>query len=195
MVVTGDQQFGSKGKRPRGYKVAGANSLQLRKTAETLIPFLQKEGCFQRGEYFLDANHLLENVLQRAGYNYHVAEDAELTDTAAFTIPEEHLIVIKQEVYDGLARDDPFSRFTVVHEFSHIYLKHSVTLHRNATLGNHEWWEDSEWQANNLAAELMIPMGAVNQYGQQPLLLMAECGVSAPSVAHRLDNVAKRGWK
>lgn len=195
MVVSSNQNSTQQGQTPRGYKVAGLSAQKLRTTAETALPFLRAEGCFQRGEFFLDASHLLENVLHRAGYNYHIVDRDALTDTAAFTIPEEHLLVVRQDIYHGLDEDDPFSRFTIVHEFSHIYLKHSVTLHRNAVLGQHGWWEDSEWQANNLAAELMMPMTAIRQFGEQPLLLVDACGVSSSAALHRLDNISRRGWK
>ena len=111
MVVSSNQNSTQQGQTPRGYKVAGLSAQKLRTTAETALPFLRAEGCFQRGEFFLDASHLLENVLHRAGYNYHIVDRDALTDTAAFTIPEEHLLVVRQDIYDGLDEDVELTRF------------------------------------------------------------------------------------
>jgi len=150
------------------------------------MPLLRQAGCYTRGPGFLDAVHLLENVLQRAGYSFHPDDSGELQETVAFAIPDRKLIVIRDDIYDALHRDTPFARYTVVHEFSHIYLQHAVTLHRGATLGKHEWFEDSEWQANQFAAELLMPLEVVRRLDAMPLLIQAECGVSARAVTTRL---------
>ncbi|MCG9095324.1 ImmA/IrrE family metallo-endopeptidase [Laribacter hongkongensis] len=186
MVVTNNR---SQTRKPCGYRVATRTRLQLRTIAQGILPILHAEGCFKRNAHFLDASHLLENVLHRANYAFHV--DESLTETAAFTIPERRLIVLKGDVYDALEREDPFSRFTIVHEFSHIVLDHAVTLHRNAVLGEHKWIEDSEWQANNLSAEIMMPVRTVQQLGGNASLIAATCGTSLEAATYRVENLIK----
>lgn len=97
--------------------------------------------------------------------------------------------MIRADVYDKLSEGSAFSRYTVVHEFSHIVLDHAVTLHRGAVLGQHEWWEDSEWQANNLTAELLMPVAVVRALGGNSQLIQQRCGVSAPAAENRLKNL------
>lgn len=177
--------------KPKGYKVAPKSKLQLRKIANEICVLLRDLGCYE-GD-FINVNYLLECVLQNAGYNYHIVEDNELQNTAAFTIPDEKLIVLRNSIYKKLAVDDPFSRYTVIHEFSHIILNHSVTLHRNAILGTHAWYEDSEWQANNLAAEVLMPVDIIQKYDGIPMLLMDACGVSSQAITYRLSNLEKEG--
>ncbi|WP_082750731.1 ImmA/IrrE family metallo-endopeptidase [Burkholderia sp. MSMB0856] len=187
MVVLSDQGVGPK--RPSGYKVAPRNRVQLRAVADELRPMLVSEGCYKSDPYYLDASHLLENVLHRAQYTFHPDDSPELVETAAFAIPERKLIVIRADVYDKLSEGSAFSRYTVVHEFSHIVLDHAVTLHRGAVLGQHEWWEDSEWQANNLTAELLMPVAVVRALGGNSQLIQQRCGVSAPAAENRLKNL------
>ena len=177
---------------PKGYKVAATNKLKLRKIGDEVRRLLRSVGCYKT-EDFINVNYLLECVLQTAGYNYHIVEDSELQNTAAFTIPDKKLIVLKNSIYDKLAVDDPFSRYTVVHEFSHIILNHSVTLHRDAVLGEHAWYEDSEWQANNLAAEILMPVDVIQKYSGTPMLIMDVCGVSSQAIIYRLNNLEKEG--
>ena len=192
MVISENNSFGAK-KTPCGYKVAPLNRGHLRTIADGLRGLSEIKGCYKSGEYFIDATHLLEDVLFRAGFIAHPIEDEKLTETAAFTVPEAGLIVMRNSIYEGLFHDDSFSRYTIVHEFSHIVLKHAVTLHRGAVLGEHKWWEDSEWQANNLTAELMMPVETVKKLGCRPILIMTECGVSQQAVQFRLANLRKDG--
>lgn len=188
MVTTEKNEFQ---KKPSGYKVAPLNKLELRRIATGFRAILKEEGCYSNSPIFLDVTKVLESVLFRAGYNLHVLPDEELTETAAFTIPERQLIVLRQSVYDSLDADDPFARYTVIHEFSHIALSHSVTLHRNAELGKHEWYEDSEWQANNLTAEILMPVEVVKNLKSDANLVAKECGVSNQAATIRIKNLHK----
>lgn len=188
MVVTNNR---NRTKKPCGYKVAKRTRQQLRTIADGILPLLKKEGGFKQGDHFLDASHLLENILHRANYAFHV--DESLSETAAFTIPERRLIVLKGDVYEDLSRDDPFARFTIVHEFSHIILDHAVTLHRNAILGEHKWIEDSEWQANNLTVEIMMPVSAVQQLDGDIGLIASACGTSIEAARYRVENLITEG--
>jgi hypothetical protein len=171
--------------------VAAKNRLELRHISDQFRPLLAEQGCYKTSPYFLDTVHLLENVLFRAGYVVHPVADKELSETAAFTIPERGLIVLRESLYHSLFENDAFARYTVVHEFSHIALAHAVSLHRGAVLGQHAWYEDSEWQANNLTAEIMMPVSVVRALDCKPLLISAECGVSSRAVQFRLDNLRK----
>lgn len=191
MVVTNSDIEGQR--RPCGYKVAPRNRKQLREVASDCLSLLKTEGCFRRGPTFLDTSYLLENLLARANYLLHIVDEDELSETAAFTIPEKALLVMRSDVYDGLSQDDAFSRYTVVHEFSHLVLDHAVTLHRGERLGDHQWWEDSEWQANNLAAEILMPVDVVRALGCKPILIQIECGVSSRAANLRIANLKKEG--
>lgn len=188
MTVLVDQR-GLPTKKPKGYKVAPQSKASLDQVGNDLVNYLRDCGCYSAGKYYLDVSKLLEDVLFRAGYNFHVADDIDLTETAAFTIPDQKIIVLRNSVYEGVYKGEPFSRFTVVHEFAHIVLQHHVTLHRGATLGEHKIYEDSEWQANFLAAAILMPQAAISELDQKPLLVASECGTSPTSANYRIQNM------
>ena len=49
--------------------------------------------------------------------------------------------------------------------------------------------EDSEWQANNLAAEILMPVEVIKELGAKPILIQAECGVSSRAATNRIANL------
>jgi hypothetical protein len=123
-------------------KVAPMSYKKLEAIADGVRPYLPTES--RDGQrWSVNAQRILEDTLSRAGFAFHVADDTELQQCAAFAVPEENLVVVRQDVYDGLFTDDVFSRSTIVHELSHIVLRHAVTLHRGASVGAHEFYEDA----------------------------------------------------
>ncbi|TBV97763.1 ImmA/IrrE family metallo-endopeptidase [Azotobacter chroococcum] len=142
--------------------------------------------------YSLDCARILEQTLPNAGFKYKIVEVDDLDECAAFTIPEKGLVVIREDIYDMLYNGHVFGRSTVVHEMGHIVLKHAVTLHRGAKLGQHRFCEDSEWQAKAITAALMMPVEACVEAGT-PEELARMCGTSVQSATFRLDNLRKYG--
>jgi hypothetical protein len=180
-------------KTPSGYKVSGRSKAELRQISKGVRKILLEEDCYKNDGKCVDAVYLLENLLHRAQYNFHLVDDSLLPETVAFTVPGHQLIVLRESIYEGLFKDDPFARFTVVHEFSHIVLEHDVNFHRGASLGQHNWYEDSEWQANNLAAELLMPVEVIKRLKARPIFIMSECGVSEQAANFRLQNLKTEG--
>ncbi|MDB5853317.1 MAG: hypothetical protein JWR22_1358 [Herminiimonas sp.] len=190
MIFNEEAAFRRRTSGPTGYKVAPTSRIKLRAVSNQLRQINDIAACYTAGSYF-DVGRLLEDVLFRAGYCFHPVEDHVLNETAAFAVPQAGLIVIQNDIYDRVYEGDPFARYTVVHEFGHIVLDHSVTLHRGAQLGNHGWHEDSEWQANNLAAEIMMPLDTVKALGCDPSKIADACGVSMMAAQYRVENLRK----
>lgn len=149
-----------KARTPSGMKVAPMSYAKLEEVADGVWDLLPKCTGVKGDAWKIDAGRLLEGTLSQAGFGYHVASVEELDECAAFAIPERKLVVLREDVYDGLYAESVFSRSTVVHEFSHIVLNHAVTLHRGAPKGKHQFFEDSEWQAKALTAAITMPVSA-----------------------------------
>lgn len=74
-------------------------------------------------------------------------------------------IVLATSTHNGLAMNSPRDRFTVVHEISHGILhtdylrdKHVETAKtKNLKRGDIETFRDSEWQADSMAAAILMP--------------------------------------
>ncbi|WP_295887606.1 hypothetical protein [uncultured Thiohalocapsa sp.] len=174
---------------PSGYKVAPQSYKSLEGIARSLLGHLPLE----HGElYRLDCKELLEGTLLEAGYRFRCLEVHALEDCAAFTVPAQSLIVMREDIYDHLCADQVYGRSTVVHETSHLVLRHDVTLHRGAALRQHRFCEDSEWQAKALTAAIMMPLEAC-QRASGPLELSQMCGTSVEAATYRLHNVEKHG--
>jgi Winged helix-turn-helix DNA-binding len=177
---------------PSGMRVAPTSYSKLEKAADDLRPMLPTVGRDLRGSFKLDALKILEQTLPQAGYNYKYEPVSSLRDCAGFTIPEEKLVVIREDVYEGLFTDAVFSRSTVIHELTHIALKHAVTLHRGAVLGQHKFCEDSEWQAKAMTVALMMPLAACKA-SNSPADLARMCGTSIEAATYRINRLIKDG--
>lgn len=174
MTTLGNAQHA---RTPTGLKVMPMSYAKLEVIAEDLRLLLPTVKGYGGGKWKIDSWRILEMTLPQAKFNYYVADVSDLNDCAAFTVPEEQLVVLRRDVYDGLFDDEAFSRSTVIHELAHIVLKHAVTLHRGATLGQHQFCEDSEWQAKALTAAVMMPIEACRA-AQSPFELSELCGTS-----------------
>lgn len=168
--------------KPQSYASLEQVAIQLR----GMLPLCAGE------RYRLDCQALLEITLPTAGYNFHVVERDEIDECAAFTVPDRNLIVFREDVYDCVANDHVYGRSTVVHEMSHIVLGHAATLHRGATLGEHKFYEDSEWQAKALTAAMMMSIEAAKM-AASPERLAEMCGTSVEAARYRMDRLTKGG--
>lgn len=172
---------------PSGLKVKAQSYVKLEDAANALRPQLP---TVKGSRFKLDCISIFEITLPSAGYNYRTVEVDEIDDCAAFTIPEEKIVVLREDVYAKLHAHQVFGRSTVVHELSHLALRHHLTLHRGATLGQHKFFEDSEWQAKALTAALMMPLEAAIA-ARSPRELAELCGTSVESATYRIKTLVK----
>lgn len=189
MTMLGTAQ---RSRTPTGMKVAAMSYVKLETVAVGVQPLLPTLTGYNSGRWKVDARRVLEQTLPRAGFNYHIAEVSELRECAAFTVPERNLVVVRQDVFEGLYTEDVFSRSTVIHELSHLVLSHHVTLHRGGTLGVHKFFEDSEWQAKALTAAIMMPIDACKA-ARSAWDLAQLCGTSVQAATYRIEQLTKRG--
>lgn len=173
---------------PSGFKVSKHSYASLEQVAQELYGILPR---VKDERFKLDCPRILEKTLPSAGYEYKIEEVADLDECAAFTIPLMGLVVFRQDIYDLLYADNVFGRSTVVHELSHIVLKHAVKLHRGAVLGKHDFCEDSEWQAKALTAAAMMPIDACKE-ARTVEHLASLCGTSAQSARYRLERLISK---
>ena len=177
---------------PSGMKVSPMSYAKLEEVADGIRPLLPKAEGLHGGKWKVDSWRVLEQTLTKANFNYCIADDEELDDCAAFTIPEHKLVVVRRDAYDGLFCEDPFSRSTVIHELAHIVLNHAVTLRRGATPGKHQFYEDSEWQAKALTAAIMMPVMACKA-AHSPFELSELCGTSLQAATYRIERLIHDG--
>ena len=73
--------------------------------------------------------------------------------------PNGPLIILREDVYDAACSGNGRARFTVAHEIGHVFLHKDVpSVHNRMRKGaDLQAYENSEWQANTFAGELLMP--------------------------------------
>lgn len=103
--------------------------------------------------------------------------------------PEEHKIVLREDVYNGAVYGVGMHRFTVAHEIGHYFLHNarSVVLARVDSKEKVPAFKDPEWQANCFAGELLMPAKLIK--GMHFLDVTDACGVSPAAAQTQLSKI------
>ena len=108
---------------------------------------------------------LLENELPKVHEKFYlgVAEKGELKKCHGLTVPNKGVIYLREDIYDGAMNGVGRDRFTACHELGHLLLHQDVSFAKQASSAPLKRYEDSEWQANCFAGELLICSKHVNK--------------------------------
>lgn len=150
---------------------------------------------FELTEPAIDVEALLEKLADW-GLSYEVVDDDYLPrGVEACYVPEELTIYLTETTYQAARRGEPRARFTVVHELGHAILGHRRTMNRESgAAGRLKEYEDSEWQANQFAAETLMPLGTIlSRRLTNTWQLQQAFGVSHQAAEKRLRQLRKRG--
>lgn len=174
--------------RTAGFKVKPRNIKQVRKVASTL-----HEVFSLNTNESIDVISLIDIDIPKKldGFHYEVVPDQEMGDYAGLYYPTEMKMELKESVYDGACSGNGQDKFTIAHEIGHMIL-HSdeVALAKTTSDTNHRRFEDSEWQADQFAAELIMPFDAVVNL-KSPEEIQEKFKVSAQAARVRFEKVRK----
>ena len=141
--------------KPRGVKVPPLNKQSIKHKARIIRDKLFKLHPSES----IDLSRTLEHKLHLLGVTYEIWEIVDMPDVEALTNPDAMTIILREDTYDALCNSNHpkfrRARFTVAHEIGHLFLHEGFALARGAI--QHEHYEDSEWQADTFAAELLMP--------------------------------------
>lgn len=148
--------------KPNGFKVKPMPLLKIRELAHAVRSIiLIKQGVSSLKQ--VNLVQLLEVLLPQMHVELDVIDDKDTslgTDVPAGIIGK--VLKIRDSAYVGMCNGRPRDVFTLFHEFGHIFLRHERTFAR-ADVEDHEWVEDSEWQANAFAAECLMPVPEIRK--------------------------------
>lgn len=141
--------------------VAPMNRNQIRKQAY----LLRKKFGLEKEKPF-PIMRFLELIMPQidAQFSLEPVEDSALRGRAAETIPEQHLIRVKESVYDGACKGMYWARSVMAHELGH-YLFHADghIAYAYPALGERIPNNiNPEWQADIFAAELLAPVHLID---------------------------------
>lgn len=141
----------------------------------------------------------LEQVMPLADPDFYVepVEDATLVGRMAETVPDQHLIRVRQSVYDAACRGHPWARKIMAHELGH-YIYHDAEHIAYAYPHMSEQIPKQfspEYQAEVFAAELLAPVNLVR--GMNCYAVAQKCGIPVSSAKGQLSQAdhTKEGRK
>lgn len=179
--------------KPRGVRVAPLNCQLIRQAADEI------RKIFSIPPGHVDIVGLYEFGLQEKGWDYDICEDSALADDVlAMSYPDRHLVRVKLSTWSKALRGDRMCRFTLAHELGHLFLHTSERLgfarHHRSSQGNHSFFEDSEWQADRFAAELLTPAHELLATDLSAPQIVAAYGVSRKSADIRIRSLKDEGY-
>ena len=122
-------------------------------------------------------------------------DKVSLSDRRDFSKLEEHYDPSLNIVRANLKKTSPG---ILAHELGHLFLHTSERLgfarHHPSSQGNHSFFEDSEWQADRFAAELLTPAHELRKTGLSASQIVAAYGVSRKSADIRIRSLKDEGY-
>ena len=162
-----------------GYRVSPRTRKVRRKIAESWWSGLRSTDCYPI-VYVVDVL-LSKHFGDR--YQFAVLEEHQMGDSHGLTDPDQLIMLIRKDVYDGACQGVGRDRFTLAHELGHLMLhsghRYLERIDPNAprSIPTHKKYEDSEWQADTFAAEILMPVHVVKKCAT-PAVLSSVAGVS-----------------
>lgn len=174
--------------KPRGVRVVASNTKEIRTLA------LSTRKALGLVEPWIDVIRLLEHQLPEFNVHYDVLDVSEMHDDEARAFPDERVIHIRTDTYLELLAGKLRPRFTICHELGHIALRHRLQgFGRTANDHAHGFFEDSEWQADTYAAELLSPPDLVRRYCRCNSDIETVFGMSRVAAENRNRNLRGEG--
>lgn len=121
-----------------------------------------------------------------------VADRAEMLSAEGYTDPNGKFIILRDDVYLGAVTGDGRSRFTAAHELGHLALHTNIPLARAKPEETIPKYRLSEPQANQFAAELLMPRKFM-MVSDRVETVMARHGVSQEAASNRLKFLGSKG--
>ena len=170
----------------KGVRVKPTSRAKLQEFAKLIRHVLKLESLL-----YFPVVHFLE-FLQRSDddFEFQIVENDKLPKRMfACYNPFEGIVYITEKIYKMANDGNGFARWTILHECLH-HLLHRDQLAALARQDNepHKPYEDSEWQADALTCELLMPIEMINADMTEEEVA-EKFGVSPQAARNRLKSI------
>lgn len=172
----------------KGVRVKARSKKEIRGLSDAFRKKFAKVDLYQE----IDLLEVIEVILPRLSnfkFEFEIHSDGVMGATEAAMSPDTMKMYIREDVYNQLHQGNGRARFTIAHEIGHFILHDGVALARSND-GKHKTYEDSEWQANFFAAELLAPCIACKEMGSVEMLVN-NFGISYECAEYRMREAMK----
>lgn len=164
-----------------------------RANIRSLTNFIRKIVGLENERYF-PIREFLEFLMPKIDEDFvlEVLTKHEMGSNHGLALPEEKIIRLREDVYDGAIAGKPRDRLTMAHEIGHYFLhtKERISFARNrGGSGELPAYRDPEWQANAFAGELLAPPHIIRNMSVTEV--MHYCGVSQDAARKQLKSINK----
>ncbi|MCV6584424.1 MAG: ImmA/IrrE family metallo-endopeptidase [Marinibacterium sp.] len=137
---------------------------------------------------------LIEQVLdQKLGLvRLEVGEHGEMAGAEGLTCPKGEFIMLREDVYDGVWAGQARPRFTTAHELGHWVMHTNISMARSKRGDGTPHYRLAEPQANQFAAEILMPEAFIDQWDEEDDLV-GRFNVSWDAARNRLRYLHKNG--
>lgn len=147
-----------------------------------------------REEPFIPIIDIMEKVMsdRLKWFSFEVDEVEDMHNAYGFTYPDGSRIVLRRDAYDAACGGDGRHRFTAAHELGHWAMHTNIPLARLQIGQTEKIFRLSEPQANQFAAELLMPPWHF-QSSDSAAIVATRHGVSEEAAGYRLEYLRKKG--
>lgn len=170
-----------------GVEVPPCSTAQLRKLASQIRSAigLADDKAFPVGRFI---EYVLPEVYE--DFTLEIVPIGQLGEKHGETFPNKHLMRLREDVYIGICMGNGQHRFTGAHECSHLIYHEGVPLAMARRSAKRlPRFRNSEWQADTLAAELLMPYKAVKRMDTRDI--ERQYGVSPSAALCRREKIDK----
>jgi len=122
---------------------------------------------------------------------FEVGTNESMNGAEGLTCPLGEFIQLREDVYQAACGGQGRARFTAAHELGHLILHSRQPLARIEPHEDIEPFRASEQQANQFAAELLMPPAFISR-SDTPQQVSERHGVSISAATHRIDYLRKQ---
>jgi Zn-dependent peptidase ImmA (M78 family) len=144
--------------RSKGVRVPPRSTAQIRQMADKVRKVL---GVVKgQSEDKLDIIEVIDILLPQClpQIEINLLPDEEMGEDHGRTYPDKFLIELRENTYIGAMNGSGRDVFTVAHEIGHLFLhQNAASFARSKPTATIKPYENSEWQADQFAAEILMP--------------------------------------